>query len=157
MITPLSWPPIFDAAGRWMPRVVAALAVELDACWAAHELARRLTDDLGDESSAGRLSEVESATMVCHDTSDVIALLEAHAPEAAVHLRAADEARLRALGTLRDRMWLARHGLLDVARLPAAIEQVAAELAVAGRSIAAADRVLLDAAGWLAGAPQTRE
>ncbi len=156
-IAPLAWPPTSNAAGRWMPRVMGALAVELDACWTAHELARCLGEKLDSETLAERLGAVVSAAVVCHDTSDVIALLEAHAPDAAAHLRAAAESRLRALGTLRDGMWLARHRLLDRSRLRAAIEQVVADLTSAGRSIAGADRALLDGGLEFAGVAQRRE
>jgi hypothetical protein len=157
MLSPLVWPPTSQVNGRWLQRALAALVVELDACWTAHELARCLDETLDGESLAERLSEVVSAAVVCHDTGEVIALLDTCALGAAAHLRAAVESRRRALGTLRDVAWLARGRLLDRPRLRSVLGEVIADLATAGRFVVAADRALLDSGRGCCGVAQRRE
>lgn len=155
-VAPLSWPPTLDVDARWLARVMHALAVELDACWRAHELVRSLGDELGSRPVADLLEQAAYAGVVVADSSAVIDLLATHAPEAAAHLHAAGERRRRALGVLRDQAWLARRGLLDRLGLRSELGQVLADLASAGRSIAAADRTLLSGV-WLPESAQRRE
>lgn len=146
-VEPLVWPPSAGVDQRWLARATHALAVELEACWRAHELVRVLHGELEAGCLADRMQRAASAGVVVDDTSQLIELLDGHAPGAGSHLRAASESRRRALGALRDLAWLARRGLLDRSAAGPVLGEVIAELAAAGCSIVAADRALLSDGG----------
>lgn len=146
-IEPLGWPPTAGNPTRQVAWMLHGLAVELEALWGALELARRLRDEhvSGDiDRLAQQLSAVASAAVpVGQDSAHLASMLDAEVLQAGAHLREASERRREVLTVVRGWMRLARHGLLDQARVGPGLAGVIDELAAAGQAVVAADAALL--------------